>query len=123
MVGGMAILLLCQLAGTVLQQAMGLPVPGPVIGMVLLLGLLTWRGGPSESLEGAAQGLLKYLGLLFVPAGVGFVTELPELRANAAAIAVSILVSTFLALAVTGLLMQLLLRKDRESGAAPGLGG
>lgn len=118
MVRAMAILLSCQLAGTVIQQAAGLPVPGPVIGLVLLLALLVWRGGPSESLAGTAQGILKYLGLLFVPAGVGFITELHELRANALAIAVGIAVSTILGMAVTGLLMQWLLRGDR--GELPG---
>jgi len=114
MVRAMAILLLCQLAGTILQQATGLPVPGPVIGLVLLLGLLAWRGGPSESMAATAQGILKYLGLLFVPAGVGFITELQELRANAFAIAIAIAISTFLGMAVTGLLMQWLLRAQES---------
>jgi holin-like protein len=115
MVRAMAILLVCQLAGTGLQQAAGLPIPGPVIGMVLLLGLLVWRGGASPSLHGTAQGLLRYLGLLFVPAGVGFVTELPELRANAGAITIAIVVSTILGLAVTGVLMQFLLKGERNA--------
>ncbi len=110
MVRAMAILLLCQLVGTVLQQGTGLPIPGPVIGMLLLLALLVWRRGASPAMEGTAQGLLRYLGLLFVPAGVGFITELQELRANALAIALAITVSTALGLGVTGLLMQLLLR-------------
>jgi holin-like protein len=113
MVRAMAILLLCQLVGTVLEQATGLPVPGPVIGMVLLLALLAWRGGPSDMLEGTAQGILRYLGLLFVPAGVGFVTQLQELRANALAITVAIVVSTLLGLGVTGVLMQFFLRGER----------
>jgi holin-like protein len=109
MVRAMAILLVCQLAGTGLQQAAGLPIPG------LLLGLLVWRGGASPSLHGTAQGRLRYLGLLFVPAGVGFVTELPELRANAGAITIAIVVSTILGLAVTGVLMQFLLKGERNA--------
>jgi holin-like protein len=116
MVRAMAILLLCQLAGTVVQQALGLPVPGPVLGMVLLLAILAWRGGPSATLNSSAQGLLKYFGLLFVPAGVGVVTELHELRANALAIAIAIPVSTLLALGVTGTLMQFFVRGDGAAG-------
>jgi holin-like protein len=115
MVRAMAVLLLCQLAGTVVQQATGLPLPGPVMGLVLLLGILAWQGGPSATLRDTAQGLLKYLGLLFVPAGVGVVTELQELRANALAIAVAIPVSTILALVVTGVLMQRLLRTTADA--------
>lgn len=114
MVRAMAVLLLCQLAGTVVQQAASLPVPGPVLGMVLLLTILAWRGGPSLSLHTTSQGLLKYFGLLFVPAGVGMVTELPVLRANALAQIIAIPISTLLALVVTGLLMQFFLRNNAD---------
>jgi holin-like protein len=112
MVRAFTILLLCQLAGTVVQQALGLPIPGPVMGLVLLLALLVWRGGPGLILHETANGFLKYLGLLFVPAGVGVVTELQELRANAIAIAIAIPISTILGLAVTGALMQKLAKPN-----------
>jgi holin-like protein len=105
MVRALAVLLLCQLAGTVIQQSTGLPIPGPVLGLVMLLVYLIRTGGPSPHLHNTTQGLLKYLGLLFVPAGVGVVTELQELRDNALAIAVAIPVSTLLGLVVTGMLM------------------
>lgn len=114
MVRAFAILLLCQLAGTIFQEGSGLPVPGPVIGLALLLGWLLWRGGPGTELRGTAQGLLRYLGLLFVPAGVGVLTELPALRENALAITVSIAVSTLLGLLVTGVLMNFLLRRRAD---------
>ncbi|MDR3521745.1 MAG: CidA/LrgA family protein [Acidocella sp.] len=115
MVRSIMMLLLCQLAGTVVQEGTGLPIPGPVMGLVLLLGLLIWRGGPSQSLHDTAGGFLKYLGLLFVPAGVGVVTELQVLKANALAIAVAIPVSTILGLVVTGVLMQRLLRGKADA--------
>jgi len=115
MIRAMAVLLLCQLAGTVLQQASGLPLPGPVLGLLLLLGILIWRRGPSAEMRGTTQGLLRYFGLLFVPAGVGVVTELHELRANALAIAVAIPVSTLLCLLVTGVLMQWFLRNRADA--------
>ncbi len=115
MVRAMAILLLCQLAGTIVQQALGLPVPGPVVGMVLLLAILVWRGGPSITLNTSAHGLLRYFGLLFVPAGVGVVTELHVLRTNALALVIAIPVSTALALLVTGSLMQFLLRGNADA--------
>jgi holin-like protein len=62
-----------------------------------------------------AQGLLKYLGLLFVPAGVGIVSELQALRENAVAIAVAIPVSSLAALLVTGCLMNRLVRKRADA--------
>ncbi len=115
MVRAVMILLLCQLAGTVVQQATGLPIPGPVMGLVLLLAILIWRGGPDKALHDTAGGFMKYLGLLFVPAGVGVVTELQELRANALAIAIAIPVSSLLGLAITGLLMQRLAKGRHDA--------
>jgi holin-like protein len=111
----LTLLLLCQLAGTIIQQGTGLPVPGPVLGLVMLLGYLLKSGGPSPHLRDTAQGLLKYLGLLFVPAGVGVVTELQELRQNIVAISVAIVVSTLLGLVVTGVLMNWFLRKQADA--------
>jgi holin-like protein len=105
MVRALVILLVCQLAGTVIQQGTGLPVPGPVMGLVMLLAVLIRAGGPAANLRDTAQGLLKYLGLLFVPAGVGVVTELQALRESALALAVAIPVSTLLGLLVTGVVM------------------
>ncbi|MCF3946811.1 CidA/LrgA family protein [Acidiphilium sp. AL] len=113
MIGALSLLLVCQLIGTIVAHAAGWPIPGPVLGLVLLLGLLIRRGGPPPPVHDTAQGLLKQLGLLFVPAGVGIVNELHVLRTDALAIAVAIPVSTLLALGVTGTVMQLLARGDR----------
>lgn len=113
MIGALSLLLVCQLFGTIIAHAAGWPIPGPVIGLILLLALLVRRGGPSPQVQDTSQGLLRHLGLLFVPAGVGVVNELHVLRADALAIAVAIPVSTLLALGVTGGLMQLLARADR----------
>ena len=112
MIGALSVLLVCQLIGTVLAHAAGWPIPGPVLGLVVLLGVLIARRGPSGELQQTAQGLLRSLGLLFVPAGVGIITEFGVLRRNALAIAVAIPVSTILALVVTGLLMQALVRAE-----------
>ena len=110
MIGGLAALLLCQLAGEMLARAFHLPVPGPVLGMALLLaGLLARRAIP-ESLARTADGLLAHLGLLFVPAGVGVVMHLDVLAADAAPIALAILGGTLVAIGITGLVAARLLR-------------
>ncbi len=106
MVRALTILILYELIGTILQQATGLPVPGPVIGLVLALGWFLKFGPPGDDLRQTAQSLLKYLGLLFVPAGVGVVNELGVLKQNAPAILIAIAVSTTLGLLVTGVTMQ-----------------
>ncbi|WP_431282190.1 CidA/LrgA family protein [Humitalea sp. 24SJ18S-53] len=112
MIAGLTALLACQLAGEVLARAFALPVPGPAIGMVLLFAALLARRRPvPEGLGGVADGLLGNLGLLFVPAGVGVVLYLPLLAQQGVAIALAIAGGTLLALGITGLLAQALLRR------------
>ena len=110
MLRALTVLVLCQFAGEVVARAAGLPLPGPVLGLVLLLAILILRGGPDDDLRATSNGLLRHLSLLFVPAGVGIVTQLDALARDWQAIVVAILVSTGLGLAVTGWLMQRLSR-------------
>ena len=117
MVRALAVLLLCQLAGTVVQAALGLPVPGPVLGFVLLLAVFLRNGGPGAEVKGAAQGLLRHMGLLYVPAGVGVVGELTVLRQNAVGLLIAIPVSTILGLLVTGVVMQWFMRRGEVGDA------
>ncbi len=115
MIIAMAALLLCQLAGEALGRGLGLPVPGPVIGAVLLLLILFLRDHaarllPREindgSLDTAAKFLLANLSLLFVPAGVGVVQNLDILRAHGVALALALIISTVLGLIVTALVFR-----------------
>jgi len=117
MLDALTLLVGCQLAGEVIARWAGLPLPGPVIGLMLLLAGLVWRGRePSAGLKSAGQGLLANLGLLFVPAGVGVVTQLHVLAANWVPVTVAIVVSTFLGLAVAGWVMERLARPEEASG-------
>lgn len=111
MIAGVTALLACQLCGEVLSRALALPVPGPVIGMVLLFVLLLRRGEAPAAVGAAADGLLGHLGLLFVPAGVGVVLHLPLLAQDWAPLSLAILAGTLLAIAATGRLAQWLLRR------------
>ena len=110
MVRGFFILLFFQLIGEVLARGLGLPAPGPVIGLALLVvGLAVnraWRPFDDEQLARsevgqAANALLANLSLLFVPAGVGVVQYLGLLREEAVALASALIVSTLLTLVAT----------------------
>jgi holin-like protein len=110
MIRALAVLLTCQLAGEILTRLLGLAVPGPVIGLALLavLAIVHARivGAETSAIEktdlgATASALLGSLGLLFVPAGVGIVQQLPLIGAYALAIFVALLVSTVLTLIVT----------------------
>jgi holin-like protein len=121
MLAGLTWLLVFQCVGEVLVRLLGLPVPGPVIGMLLLFVTLRARRSAAGVVEGAATGLLQHLSLLFVPAGVGVMLHFGRLAAEWAAIGAALVASTVLAIGVTAVVMRaLVLRGER---AAAGTGG
>lgn len=122
MLGFFTILLGCQLAGEVLVQVTGLPVPGPVCGMVILFCGLAIKGGIPEELGRVSEALLSHLSLLFVPAGVGVMIHVNLLAEDWLAISVALLVSTALAIAVTAGAMHFFARR-REAGDEEGKPG
>ena len=110
MVASLSLILVCQLAGEVIVRGLGLPMPGPVVGLLLLLLLLLARDrfaglacGPlqQDGVESASRGLLANLSLLFVPAGVGVVQKLDLVAAHGSAVAVVLALSVIVTLLVT----------------------
>ncbi len=119
MLGGVVIILVCQVAGVFIASTFGLPIPGPVVGMVLFLGFLLIRKPADDAPELApANGLLKYLALLFVPAGVGVVVHLPELLSQWLPALVGVVASWFVALTGTAGLAVLMRRRGRAASKA-----
>jgi holin-like protein len=119
-------LLVCELIGELLRSALDLPIPGPVIGMLLLAAGLAVRdrgrepvaAAPSPALDRTAGALVKHMGLLFVPAGVGIIAEADLLRQEWLPILAGLVGSTVLSLGVTGLVMHRLSRA-KLLGATP----
>ena len=110
---GLALLLLLQAAGESLTHAFDLPLPGPVIGLVLLLAALRLELVRRVVVD-AAEGLLAHLSLLFVPVGVGVITHLDVVSAYGLRLLAVVVLSTWIGMAVTALVLARLLR-----GAAP----
>lgn len=115
---GLAGLLLLQSVGELLARSLKLPVPGPVVGMVLLAALLAWPP-VRPALEAAANALLQHLSLLFVPVGVGVMTHMGLLQAHGLRLLLVVVVSTWVGLAVTALVLQRLLPATPPAGDAP----
>ena len=100
------VLLGCQAAGEVIHHVSGIPLSGPIIGMILLLAVLMVRGGASNEFCQSAQATLGYLSLFFVPPGVGIIEHLPLLRAHWLPVLLALIISTALAMASAALVMR-----------------
>ena len=111
---GITWLLLLQSMGEVISRALHLPLPGPVVGMLLLLFALRWPL-VHDSVRVVAEFLLQHLSLLFVPVGVGVMTHLDVLGKYGARIAIVIVLSTWISLAVTALVLRALMRGHEET--------
>ncbi|CAH2895148.1 MAG: Antiholin-like protein LrgA [uncultured Paraburkholderia sp.] len=112
MLAALAALLTFQCLGEGVSYVFHLPVPGPVIGMLLLFGFVMMRPQTADAIEPTALELLRHLSLLFVPAGVGIMVSASRIRGDAIAVIVSIAVSTTLAIAVAALVTRALMRRQ-----------
>jgi len=117
MIGALTILLLLQLAGEVLSRSLGLPVPGPVLGMAMLFAALAARGRTPEPLAETARGLLSHLSLLFIPAGVGVIGHLRQVSELWLPLLITLVGSTALAIVVTSFTLRALQRLTGRSTA------
>ena len=106
MLQALATLLVFQTIGEVLSYALALPVPGPVLGMVLLLAFLLLNESAVAALRPTCVELLKHLSLLFVPAGVGVMLHVARIANEWLPIVAALLGSTALAIVVTALVIK-----------------
>ena len=90
--------------GELLARAFSLPFPGPVVGLVLLLVALRWPL-VREPVAVCADFLLQHLSLLFVPVGVGVMTHLALLSEYGGRVILVVVLSTWIGLGVTALLV------------------
>ncbi|MEJ2321483.1 MAG: CidA/LrgA family protein [Gammaproteobacteria bacterium] len=119
-INGITILLIYQLAGEISVRLLGLPIPGPVLGMVMLFATLLLRGRAGDSLDTASTALLSHLSLLFVPAGVGMMVHFERIAGEWLPITIALLLSTLITMALTAAIMlgvsRLLSRGARGDG-------
>jgi putative effector of murein hydrolase LrgA (UPF0299 family) len=114
MVYGLVQILLFQSLGELISQFLLPTLPGPVIGLVLLVAWLVIRKGVNKELAMVADGFSQYLGLLFVPAAVGVVLFLPQLKANALAIISALIGSVILTIASSAIVARLLSKRPES---------
>ena len=108
---GLTWLVLFQLLGTAINHLFLPVLPGPIVGLLLLLAYLVWRGEVGEPLSLAAGSLLRYLPLLLVPPAVGVMVYATAIAADFWAIVGALVISLILSMAFAGVLMQRLVKR------------
>ena len=116
MVLAFAVLLVFQLLGEIVAQGLGLPVPGPLVGMLLLFGVLLVRGGMPDPLRDTANLVLQHLMLLFIPAVTGVMMYFDRIASEALAFLIACVLGAALTLGATALTLQWMLRLTRGRG-------
>ena len=131
MIASFGLILLCQLAGEVIGRGLALPLPGPVVGLLLLLLLLRDRvpalasgplarhGDVKDGVEDVSRVLLANMSLMFVPAGVGVIQRLDLLAVHGAAIAAVLVISVVVTLLVTVAVFVLVTRLSARGRTTP----
>lgn len=111
---GLLILVLFQLAGSAIML-LGVPLPGPVLGMLLLLVALLLIGRVPDALRQTSGQLLKYLPLMLIPPSVGIMAQWDVITSNFLAISVALLGSLLVSIPLTAWVLQTLVRRRRVS--------
>jgi holin-like protein len=104
------ILLIC-FTGDFLQISLNLPIPGNIIGMLLLLFLLLTGLVKLPMIEDVSNFMLKHLSFFFIPAAVGLITCFSVLEGKWAVLIFISVISTFIIAAVTGITVQMLIKR------------
>jgi holin-like protein len=111
MLSGLIQILFFQSLGELISKLLLPSLPGPVIGLVFLLCWLMIKKEINSSLAMVSDALSQYLGLLFVPAAVGVVLFLPQLKENALPIICGLVGSVVLTIVGSALVIKLFNQK------------
>lgn len=95
------IILMVYFLGMLLQSIFNLPIPGTVLGLILLFLALQFRIIKIEMIEDICDILISHMSFLFVPAGVGLITSFEILNGKILPFIVIIFISTAVVWIVT----------------------
>ena len=90
----------------IISKLLNLPVPGSIIGMILLFVLLTSNIIKIEKVENLANFFLDHLAFFFIPASVGLMTSFASLKGSIFKIILLCILTTIIVISVTGLTVQ-----------------
>lgn len=102
------------MVGEVLNEVVPLPVPAGVYGLFLLLGLLCTKIVKLEDVSATGNFLLDTMPLMFIPAAVGLIDKVEEMKAVLIPFVVISLASTLVVMAATGKAAEFILHRQKK---------
>ena len=123
MLRSLFIIFFYQLLGEVIQKIFEINIPGPVIGLILLLlsfiffsKRLTQSKKMIKEISVTSNQIINYLSLLFVPIGVGVVMHINYLGDNLFKIFSIITIGTLATLVFTAFVMEKIINLEKKNG-------
>lgn len=113
------VLYLCLFAGNLISALLPFSVPGSIVGLLILFGLLAFQLIPLRWVKPGANILLKNMSLLFIPIGVGVMNYYGLLSQQLFPIVLACVVSTFAVMALVAYCSHFIHRERVIIGAQP----
>ena len=111
-----SLIIICiYLLGEIISKGLNLPIPGNIIGMIILLILLCTNIIKVEKVETISSFFLDHLAFFFIPAGVGLLTSFDIIKSSLIQILLICIIATSLVIVVTGLTVQTLVKLTSKS--------
>jgi holin-like protein len=115
----LGIVLLILSIGQIIQSKFNLFVPGTILGMIILLVLLLLKVIKLKWVESITNVLLDNISIFFVPANVGVMVYLSQIKDVWAKLLLIAIISTIVVMGVTGAVIQYidkLMDKSKKEG-------
>lgn len=112
---GIAFLLLLQWISTLIINAIGVPFPPSLLGMLILTALLCGKIIPPNSIEGICNILISKMGMLFLPAGVSVLLYVDVIKAEFIPIVATTIICSIVVLSVTAIFLQTVLKRKESN--------
>lgn len=99
------------LLGVLITDITGVPIPGNVIGMVILFLLLYLKVIKVEQISTMSNFFLEHLAFFFIPAGVGLISSFSVIKNIWLQLLIVCFVTTAITMICTGLVVQKIANK------------
>lgn len=115
------LLLSIYFVGEIISKGLNLPIPGNIIGMILLFILLSTNVLKVEKVENLANFFLDHLAFFFIPAAVGLMTSFASLKGSIFKIILLCILTTIIVISVTAVTVEFICKrksndKNNENG-------